>query len=1075
MPWTCTKPNFFSTRLAGSILVWLCVSVPLLAAETSKVYFLGNSFTWDTQPNNISTATTLPDGIEQEIGWGIYSGKSLTYIVENPEESVKEVGLVAYDYYPDPNHSGNFETDLPNNHWDMISMQPHTYGGGLFIETEIAAAKTVIDTARQNPANTCTTFFILGPWAFKESPDKSGARTYSGNWLSGYSQNRLDEGRLPNVRQAFRGLFLDRIKAENPEATVNWIPIGEVLYRLDQELQAGKFEGLSGSWDLFDPAGVHLADTNDDGIAGRYIAHITTLSTLWSKNPTSIITKYEGVIDPGFKALVDEVVWSTVQEFLPTYAVCESAGNPNLIPHPGLPGALLKSPLYKVGVKLSDSEEFLESETMEYATNFGDDPIINDPYNIDDLDDREALADASHWTSISYGNNGYVVDFEISFLTEYPIETIEVFPGRYEIQPSIKDGKAYFSLQAASRYLYLVINDNKEQPLFLFVDPLETNPPKDGDEGVLFYGPGIHDIGINFAIPESINTVYIDLGAYVRGSFYANGRSNITVRGRGTLSGETHGFDSEVNAAIFFDGNGTNQQIEGITSIRPIKSHIISKGTLHTRNVKCFSYNLGSDGIEAGINSVTEDCFFKVNGDIVKLYNDNQVVRDLVVYHQTNGPVFQFGRSNQSSQNSLIERIDVVEDNEFGTSVNGHAILEWSHNNHSGGEQRGHIFEDFRFENGINQLIHINIDEAAGSLDIICRNWSIKEVEDSSDLLALSPGSIKIEFENVVVGEQHIENNDFENSGSSDLQLSFQPLLQGDEPEITLQPSGLLVEPEQDLTLNAEATGAGALNFQWFKDGIPLPSATSAFFEFRNIASSAEGEYSVEVSNKFGTSVSKAAVVSFSQLSQNLTFDALPNISPYGESVVELAAESSSGLEPTYEVIEGPATIDGKVVTLTGYGLITIRVSQSGNDLYAEASNQERSFNALSPFNWWRIQQLGPDTDIEYSAGMEDPDKDALSNIFEYFLGTSPTVYDNTSIFQPLDDSVDFDIQTIQRVTSIDGLNVKIEASNNMVSWFPIDKDWLDISETPEGNLVYKLKTKSLPPTTFVRLRLESI
>ncbi|MDA0345833.1 MAG: hypothetical protein O3C20_00365 [Verrucomicrobia bacterium] len=141
MPWTCTKPNFFSTRLAGSILVWLCVSVPLLAAETSKVYFLGNSFTWDTQPNNISTATTLPDGIEQEIGWGIYSGKSLTYIVENPEESVKEVGLVAYDYYPDPNHSGNFETDLPNNHWDMISMQPHTYGGGLFIETEIAAAK----------------------------------------------------------------------------------------------------------------------------------------------------------------------------------------------------------------------------------------------------------------------------------------------------------------------------------------------------------------------------------------------------------------------------------------------------------------------------------------------------------------------------------------------------------------------------------------------------------------------------------------------------------------------------------------------------------------------------------------------------------------------------------------------------------------------------------------------------------------------------------------------------------------------------------------------------------------------
>ncbi|GEM_PF-2835927 len=125
-----------------------------------------------------------------------------------------------------------------------------------------------------------------------------------------------------------------------------------------------------------------MADTNDDGIAGRYIAHITILSTLWSKNPASIITKYEEEIVAEFKALVDEVVWSTVQEFLPTYAVCESAANPNLVPHPGLPEALLKSPLFKVGVKLSDSETFLESATMEYATNFGDNLIINDPFKI---------------------------------------------------------------------------------------------------------------------------------------------------------------------------------------------------------------------------------------------------------------------------------------------------------------------------------------------------------------------------------------------------------------------------------------------------------------------------------------------------------------------------------------------------------------------------------------------------------------------------------------------------------------------------------------------------------------------
>lgn len=292
-------------------------------ASPERVYFIGNSFTWDGQPNNLSTATVYPNELDPTIGWSIFSGKSLTYIVENPEKFVTEVGLVAADYYPDPEHVGNYETDLSSLQWDALSIQPHTYGGGLFLDTEIEAANTVITKLRENVENQTTTVYIYGPWAFQESPDKSGDRTYSENWLSGYSQNQLNNNLLPNVRQAFRSLFLDPIQNQNPSVTLMWIPVGEVLYRIDQELQKGTINGLSGAWDLFDQYGVHLHDTDENGIAGRYISHIVTLCTIWGADPSQFQTKYNGVIDSDFKALVDQIAWATILEIYPDIESCQ--------------------------------------------------------------------------------------------------------------------------------------------------------------------------------------------------------------------------------------------------------------------------------------------------------------------------------------------------------------------------------------------------------------------------------------------------------------------------------------------------------------------------------------------------------------------------------------------------------------------------------------------------------------------------------------------------------------------------------------------------------------------------------
>ena len=320
-------------------------------ASVESIYFLGNSFTWDGQPHTISTATGFSDDLDPTIGYSIYSGKSLSFIVDNPEGVVKEVGFVAADYYPDPNYSGNFETDLPGQKWDAVSIQPHTYGGGLFYDSEVSAAKAIFEKTLENGENTDTEFYVYGPWAFQESPDKSGSRTYSQNWLSGYSNSQIESGNLPNVRQAFRSMYWEELEKENPNVRINWIPVGEVLYRIDMRLSKGEIPGLSGSWDLFDQYGVHLWD-HDNGLAGRYISYITTLSTVWRRPPADFQTPYEGNINASFKTLVDEIVWDTVLEFNPKPVLLDQ-----FINLPEIPDVSIEVKNYQITATSSSGKE----------------------------------------------------------------------------------------------------------------------------------------------------------------------------------------------------------------------------------------------------------------------------------------------------------------------------------------------------------------------------------------------------------------------------------------------------------------------------------------------------------------------------------------------------------------------------------------------------------------------------------------------------------------------------------------------------------------------------------------------
>ena len=66
------------------------------------------------------------------------------------------------------------------------------------------------------------------------------------------------------------------------------------------------------------------------------------------------------------------------------------------------------------------------------------------------------------------------------------------------------------------------------------------------------------------------------------------------------------------------------------------------------------------------------------------------------------------------------------------------------------------------------------------------------------------------------------------------------------------------------------------------------------------------------------------------------------------ETEIVLSATASSGLPVTYDLISGPATLAGNVLTLNGTtGTIVVEATQPGNDNWQAADPVERSIEVI--------------------------------------------------------------------------------------------------------------------------------
>lgn len=115
------------------------------------------------------------------------------------------------------------------------------------------------------------------------------------------------------------------------------------------------------------------------------------------------------------------------------------------------------------------------------------------------------------------------------------------------------------------------------------------------------------------------------------------------------------------------------------------------------------------------------------------------------------------------------------------------------------------------------------------------------------------------------------------------------PPVAGTLPEILTPPLGIACVAGRNVNLTVQARGAGALRYQWRKDGRALTGATSPSLNLSNLQPEHAGDYDVLVFNEVGAVASPVAAVRVARAGADTDADGL-------EDLFEL----THGLDPTW-------------------------------------------------------------------------------------------------------------------------------------------------------------------------------
>ena len=240
----------------------------------------------------------------------------------------------------------------------------------------------------------------------------------------------------------------------------------------------------------------------------------------------------------------------------------------------------------------------------------------------------------TQWASLAYFD--FSGNVTVAVRPKRPFKTARAAPASLGIRPEVRAGTLRFQLDRP-RQVTILLDGRYSHPLHLFANPPEADRPDPKDPSVLYFAPGIHEIGSTRL--RSGQTVYIAGGALVKGKILPNekGRfseklgltsygpvlavskaSKVRICGRGILDAGLMPHGSKATISVT---DSSDVEIEGII-IRDSSSWAVSFHgcrDIRVRNVKQVSGRLNSDGINPvnSRNVRSADCFIRNRDDSI--------------------------------------------------------------------------------------------------------------------------------------------------------------------------------------------------------------------------------------------------------------------------------------------------------------------------------------------------------------------------------------------------------------------------------------------------------------------------
>jgi len=270
------------------------------------------------------------------------------------------------------------------------------------------------------------------------------------------------------------------------------------------------------------------------------------------------------------------------------------------------------------------------------------------------------------------------------------VSSASVHPLSREIVPEVGEDRTVRIPINGPCKLIVKTNGKRERPLFLSVHAPEQDTPQPGDPGVLYFGPGLHEV--DKLKLDNGQTLYIAGGAIVRvvvpddelpivesdwakqkvyeDFIVADGAEDVRILGRGIIDLSMLGWHARKAMLIT---ESRNVRIEGLTMVGTSHwtVHLAKSSDCSIKNLTLFGYRENSDGIDI-VNSqriTVEDCLIRTGDDavVVKAMAAPPAIggRDITVRNCTvwNDKVRCFGITGETRSdilNVVFEDCDVV-------------------------------------------------------------------------------------------------------------------------------------------------------------------------------------------------------------------------------------------------------------------------------------------------------------------------------------------------------------------------------------------------------------------------------